>query len=382
MEKLFGRAFAVSGYDYNEEVEHSSVSDIYCDSKQARMRGGDFLVDVGEQITRGLNAQGEGEITLNEQGMTVEHLAREDFAEFRKFLGVDEARFLDCFSSVTGGATNTTAGGRSGSLYWFSKDGRFLLKSANAAELDKLLDMMPRYVAHFKEAEKAGRPCYLTRIFGAYRFKVGEDTLGLFCMNDVWDGKKPERLYDLKGTTHHRLVEDESPGVVLKDSNLMSYFLFPQAGGDKILEALEEDAIFLENENSMDYSLLLGVDDPDVIRPPNVDWAKARNWERLPVYDTWEVEEPESESGGCHSGKTRSPSNADEEESSSQKVVRMGIIDFLGQWTAKKKAEGVWKTLTVGCCHEHSSVSPDKYRDRWVGFMEEHIVVDESDKTA
>jgi len=378
MQSLVNKAFALTNYDYNEESP--SISDIYCDSTQVRTRGGkDFLVEVGEQIFAGLNAPGEGEIALTEEGMTFEHLCREPFAEFRKFLGVDEPKFLDSFSKVTGGATSDA--GRSGSLYWFSKDGRFLLKSASEDDLNKLTDMMERYVAHFQEAEKAGRPCYLLRLFGAYRFKIGTDTLGLICMNDVWDGRKPERLYDLKGTTHHRYVEDESPGVVLKDNNLTSYFCVPEAQAGKMWEALDADATFLENENSMDYSLLLGVDDPSVIQAPKVDWAKAKNWERLPVYDTWEIQEPEVEEAGnaCVCNHAR-PTHGNEEASSTQKVVRMGIIDFLTQWTGKKKAEGVWKNLTVGCGHEHSTMPPDYYRDRWVSYLEEHIVVEDGDE--
>jgi hypothetical protein len=267
-------------------------------------------------------------------------------------------------------------------LYWFSKDGRYLLKSATEADLNKLTDMMERYVAHFKEAEQAGRPCYLLRLFGAYRFRVpGEKPLGLICMNDVWDGRKPERLYDLKGTTHHRYVEDEAPGVVLKDSNLTSYFRMSQAEAGPMWEALAEDATFLQQENSMDYSLLLGVDDPRIIQAPKVDWAKARNLEALPVYDGLEVEEPEAgDESACKCASSAPSYNEDEEASSTQKTVRMGIIDFLTQWTGKKKAEGFYKSLTVGCCHEHSSVAPDYYRDRWVNFMEEHLIVEDGEE--
>jgi len=372
-EPLFKSAFAKIGYTYDTE-ESSSLSDIYCESKQVQaveeprtrgLRGNGIVDDVNlnTYIPLGLRAKGAGEIEIADD-VTVEHLARDEFEGFRRFLGLSEEEYQRSFAEVTGGAVSD--GGRSGSLYWFSADKRYLLKTASSSDLDKLVDMMPRYLEHFKAAEKEGRPCFLLRFFGAYRFRAGNEVLGLICMNDVWDGKKPSRIYDLKGTTQHRYVdvgEEEPKGVVLKDLNLDSYFIIGKAQGSKVWDAFAKDAEFLENENSIDYSLLLGIDDAPVAGLTTPEAPKARDSARLPCYQSYEYPEEDMET-----------------QADGWRKVRLGIIDFLGQWNSKKKAERWYKTFK-GCCDEHSSMPPDYYRDRWVRFLEDKIVVEDSYKS-
>lgn len=374
VQSIFKSAFARSGYDYESE-EPSELSAIYCESKQVRTRSSSFLTDISKYIPLGLAAKGEGEIELAD-GITVEHLARGEFETFRRFLGLDEATYLQSFSQVDGGAASD--GGRSGSLYWFSSDRRYLLKSSTKSDFEKLVDMMPRYLAHFQAAEAAGRPCLLLRFFGAYRFRAGDEVLGLLCMNDVWDGQKPSRIYDIKGTTHHRYVDEEDDaGVVLKDLNLKSYLLLDNTHGAEVWEAFKYDSEFLEQENSIDYSLLLGLDDANSMAGSKA--RSARNLQKLPCYQGLEVPEhgaqEEANPLAVLCGDSKEDAADDEAESEPDpRRIRLGIIDFLGQWNTKKKAERWYKNLTA-CCQEHSSEPPDYYRERWVDFLEDKIVV-------
>lgn len=376
---IFQSAFGHVGYDYQSE-EPSSIGDVYCESKQVRTRSStgelSFLKSIQKYISLGLAANGEGEIELAD-GLTVEHLARGDFEGFRAFLGVDEARYLQSFSEVTGGASSD--GGRSGSLYWFSKDHRYLLKSSTQTDFDKLVDMMPRYLAHFKAAQAAGRPCLLLRFFGAYRFRAGDEVLGLLCMNDVWDGQKPSRIYDIKGTTQNRYVDEpDDAGVVLKDLNLTSYLLLDNVHGAQVLDAFDKDSDFLEQEQVIDYSLLLGLDDAGSAPGPK---PSARDLQKLPCYQGLEVPEAgEGEAHGLAALICPPPAKeaAEQEEARTEadpRRVRLGIIDFLTPWNTRKKAERWLKNLTGGCCQEHSSEPPEYYRDRWVHFLEDKIVV-------
>lgn len=385
MQAAFLSAFSHVGYDYFTE-DSSSLSDVYCASKQIRTRSTtgrlNFLAEIEQYIPLGIAAEGDGEIEIAD-GITVEHVARKEFATFRRFLGLDDGRFIQSFSTVTGGAASD--GGRSGSLYWFSSNGRYILKSSSQSDFDKLVDMMPRYLAHFLEAEQAGRPCFLLRFFGAYRFRAGSETLGLICMNDVWDGQKPIRIYDIKGTTHHRFVDEEDDaGVVLKDLNLQSYIILDCLKGAEVWEAFRHDSDFLEQENSIDYSLLLGIDDTNLIEPPKLNWITAREIEKLPCYSGVEVPHVAQEEDARALPVLCGRANAEDEEEveeeqleAERRRVRMGIIDFLGQWNTRKKAERWYKNLTGACCMEHSSEPPDYYRERWVSFLEDKIFVEE-----
>jgi hypothetical protein len=364
------------GFGVSPQEESCPLSDVYCDSKfaalQDRTRGvsiesskskrDQFLQGIGSHIVAGLAAKGTGEIDLGD-GVTVEHLERKEFEDFRRCIGVDENTFWSSFSSVTGGASSD--GGRSGALYWFSHDRRYILKTASQTDIDKLLEMMPRYTQHFQGAERSGRPCLLLRYMAAFMFEAGDQSLALICMNDVFGGAKPETIYDLKGTTHHRYVEDEAPGVVLKDLNLQSYLILDQVNGQKILAAIEADSKFLESENALDYSLLVGLDD---VRLPQ------------PAYQGFEVEDwEEEEQGNClalpiFAQRCEEEAGDDEEVWWTTRKIRLGIIDFLGQWNQKKKAERWLKCVTAGC-EEHSSMPPHYYRRRWVDFMEDHIFI-------
>jgi hypothetical protein len=288
---VFQRAFAGVGYSYDEETT-TSFSDIYHFSAHLHTRSGglDFASHLGECIPNALRARGEGEVQVQED-LTVEHVARDQFEYFRRFMGINETEYINAFSEVTGGAVSD--GGRSGSLYWFSKDKRYILKSASESDMNKLEDMMPRYLEHFQTAEQQGRPCFLLRFFGAYRFRAGDEVLALICMNDVWEGQKPSRIYDLKGTTHHRFVEiseEDNENVVLKDLNLDSSFLIQKnQGGNKVTEALEQDTAFLEYENSIDYSLLLGIDEPTTV-------LRSSGGQRgVPTYKGYEFSDEEAE---------------------------------------------------------------------------------------
>jgi hypothetical protein len=300
----------------------------------------------------GLSAKGEGEVDIG-QGVTVEHLERPYFEAFRRFLGINEEEYLESFSKVTGGATND--GGRSGSLYWFNQNKSYLLKSIKKSEMDKLVEMMPSYLEHFQQAKKDGRPCLLCRFCGAYQFTAGDEVLGLLCMTDVWNGQKPDRMYDLKGTTQNRLVDvgdNDVKGVVLKDLNLDSYLMLSKGQlVDSVWSSFEQDAAFLNSFNVIDYSLLLGIDDVAKGGVPET------NLKNIPNYQGWEYEEDGEESSPAYRG------------------LRFGIIDFLVNWGGIKKAERIKKNIMGGCCVEHSTMPPDYYANRFVNFMEEKIVV-------
>merc|ERR1712032_16331 len=138
-------------------------------------------------------------------GMTFEHLEPTMFAAFRKTLGLslDDLQ-LSFADEPHGGATQEA--GKSGALFWFSRDERYVLKSVPWKEVDKLVDMLPEYIDHFRDAMRRNRCCLLPRLFGAYCLRAGDVELLVIGMDNILDGSKPTRIYDLKGTTEDRFV--------------------------------------------------------------------------------------------------------------------------------------------------------------------------------
>merc|ERR1711970_382611 len=95
---------------------------------------------------------------------------------------------------------------------------------------------------------------------GIYSIEVEGTTLYLQCFSNVFDTpEQPVRVYDLKGTTEDRYVE-EVPGKVMKDLNYGDKTI-NIAAKDRaaLVEACRSDSEFLMSNGIMDYSLLLGV---------------------------------------------------------------------------------------------------------------------------
>mmetsp|Transcript_108215 Transcript_108215/g.338510 ORF Transcript_108215/g.338510 Transcript_108215/m.338510 type:complete len:375 (+) Transcript_108215:1-1125(+) len=287
-------------------------------------------------------------------GVTFERLEGPRFAAFRQQqLGISEASYLASFSELHGGATQDA--GKSGSLFWFTSDGRYILKSATEAEAARLLELLPRYIAHFQEATGAGRLCLLSRFLGLYRLHAGKgEALQLLAMVNVLAGR-PQDVYDLKGTTEDRFVTP-GDGRVLKDLNLDGRRVaLPLAQADAVAVAIQEDTAFLESEDLMDYSLLLGVYGARGV-PPTPP---------LPAF------------GFSFDGARLVSEEEEDDESSGQEAqpmaIRIGIIDLLTGWTTKKKLAHYLKKPTIGCCREIDTEPPDYYRDRFVSYMEDKL---------
>jgi len=303
------------------------------------------LAQFGTVIKKGVEANTDDEIEV-EDGVFFTTVDHQQFAEFRKSLGISDADYLKSMSKLSGGKTE--ASGKSGSLFWFSEDHRYVLKSVAQGELDALVDMLPRYIDHFKTAKANTRPCLLCRFFGAYLVRYNGNTIRLIAMNNLMGTGKPQRAYDLKGTTEDRFVDEEKGGV-MKDLNYKDCSVVLEAPlASSLHEAVEADSDFLRQEDIMDYSLLLG------------------------VFDTKEVQDPVKP---VYLG-TELVSDEDEGEEEQPAAFRMGIIDILVRWTTKKKLAHVVKKPTLGfCCREEIDTEPpDYYQDRFSSAMTEKIV--------
>ena len=113
--------------------------------------------------------------------------------------------------------------GKSGSFFFFSHDGRFLIKTMTGDEVKLFRDILPAYRKHFEE----NKDSLIAKIYGMYRVKIsGMDGVTVLLMENtlrVKESRDIERVFDLKGSTVARNVKicrDEYTGTkTLKDVN-------------------------------------------------------------------------------------------------------------------------------------------------------------------
>lgn len=150
--------------------------------------------------------------------------------------------------------------GKSGSVFFLSQDGRFIVKTMRKAEMVHLRALVLRdYYDHVL----AYPDTLLTRFFGLHRIKPkgGSNVRFVVMGNLLCTDHAIHRRYDLKGSTHGRLTESpyDASKKVLKDLDLEYTFQLDDGFAARLKAQIAADCLLLEKLNVMDYSLLLGV---------------------------------------------------------------------------------------------------------------------------
>lgn len=331
---------------HSEGVESGRTMECLCDNYiiTDHEHLDEFMPELAVVVHKGIDSPGEGPISLSEH-LTFEHVERAQFTAFRRLIGLNEESYVKSVEGMNGGATEPS--GKSGSLFWFSPDKSVLLKSITQSEVDKIVEILDDYIAHFQSAKSEGRLVLLTQFFGVYKISVGDESVSLLAMNNVFGKSKPSRTYDIKGTTEDRYVEP-GPGVVMKDLNYAGIQVgLKQSDVDSLLRAAEADSTFLESNNIMDYSLLLGVYD----NPRDAGQSAGGST----IYQGIEVEDGES---------------------TVARAFQMGIIDVLVDYSGKKIAAHCLKKPTLGLCmcQEIDTEPPPYYQTRFYDNAEDKII--------
>lgn len=182
------------------------------------------------------------------------------FAYLRRMYGVNEFDFL---LSVCGNANfiEFISNAKSGQFFFYSSDGRYMIKTMTNAESKFLRRILPQYFKHCCENPNT----IMTRFFGMYRVKLYHlrRNVKFVIMNSVYYTDKPlQSFYDLKGSAIGR---DAKPGqAVLKDNDLRRSL--PEGAmalkSDQcaaLRNQVAADCEFLQQVDIMDYSMLVGV---------------------------------------------------------------------------------------------------------------------------
>ncbi|XP_057977667.1 phosphatidylinositol 4-phosphate 5-kinase 8-like isoform X2 [Malania oleifera] len=180
------------------------------------------------------------------------------FRNLREMFKLDAAEYM---MSICGddGLRELSSPGKSGSIFYLSQDDRFVIKTLRRSELKALLEMLLKYYDHVKQHENT----LITKFFGLHRItlKGGKKVRFVVMGNMFCTELRIHRRYDLKGSSQGRYTKkcEISGSTTLKDLDLSYEFHMDKSLRESLFKQISLDCMFLESQQIIDYSLLLGL---------------------------------------------------------------------------------------------------------------------------
>lgn len=339
------------------------------------------------------------------------------FGKLRDIFVVDPATYM---LSLCGDKAlrELSSPGKSGALFYISHDDRFLIKTMRDGEVKTFLRMLQAYYDHVRSNPHT----LLTKFYGLHRIQVPTASgksrkIRFIVMGNVFNSEVPiHQRFDLKGSTQGRKVKDRSRAAIWKDLDLDIQLRLEPGWKARLDRQLAADTDFLRRSGVMDYSLLMGVHFKDREQVPQPDQdkvqdelagAKQRYMRQIINWDledstkrdiTFLVQAQLHRKRKYHRlqhelGSRRNKGDAGAElafqlgekrvqlglgmaaaavhtQSGQQEdaVVYFGIIDFLQEYSPRKKAEHALKAVRYDG-KTISVVNPDLYCQRFMKFM-------------
>lgn len=161
--------------------------------------------------------------------------------------------------------------GKSGSMFYYTKDGKFIIKTISKSEYEFLRNILPDYFMYIR----SNKHTFIPKFYGCYKLIIkknnSKDRLYFITMDNLFSTNNEIHLrYDLKGSTISRKIlplnfkikEGEKYPMALKDLDFndnTKYLFFGKEKKELILEQISKDIDFLESKKIIDYSLLVGI---------------------------------------------------------------------------------------------------------------------------
>ena len=288
--------------------------------------------------------------------------------------------------------------GKSGSLFYYTRDGKFIVKTIKKDEykLIKLI-ILPDYFRHLKANPLSLLPkflgCYvLTRKFRKKRTKI----YFIVMLNVFATSKQIHIRYDLKGSKIGRRVltgkrdrEILAKGdLSLKDLDLekRKEQMYVGEKSEILLNQIKQDADFLCKIGVNDYSLLLGIHYINRDKKSLVQQTTNLQKEKTVENEDSFIKESSLSDKSCDSRNEKLKTLIDFEDGgiiseTGNEVYYVGIIDILTKFNFKKKCEHFIKMVRY-CSNNMSCTPPEMYRDRFVNYMSKVIVKSSNFKSA
>ena len=273
--------------------------------------------------------------------------------EYSRSLGPDQilnSLLTGDFSSLS----ELCSSGKSGSFFYYTADGKYMLKTISKTEFRFFKRILKNYYQHILKNDST----LITRIYGLHKMiffrkkRKSERRLYFCIMNNVFHtSKEIHKRYDLKGSTQGRTTKFVNnifdPTIALKDNDIVNdqeYFIMQSEKCQKLTYQIKEDVKFFKENNIIDYSLLIGIHDKNA--DPNtgknycskaslISESDAGTRTVLDYVQTQALPFFEQEEGGIGNFNK-------------QKIYFIGIIDILTEYNTKKKMEHFFKRLKWG----------------------------------
>jgi len=221
-----------------------------------------------------------------------------EFLALNAFWGYD----ISCIvKSLQYGKPMITSGGKSGSQFFVSGNGRFLMKTISNVEMNSLDSFLPKYF-HYNCANFNN---YLTRILGVFSIEVeGQFSFKCILMENLnFSAPGKVSVFDFKGSQRNRCLKENNQFVML-DTNYVKSPIDERVvlscnNKNTLIRQLNQDAHFLSSKNIMDYSLVAVVSREnmsvrfgivDYIREYTFDKAVESWVKKTPIYHDYSIE--------------------------------------------------------------------------------------------
>lgn len=253
-----------------------------------------------------------------------------------------------------------TTEGKGGAFFYYTADGRFMIKTVSSKEKRLLKEMLKEYFYHLKN----NKDSLIVRFYGLHGLRVKRDPIVFrqgkyrsdekiffLVMGNLFNTPlEVHKRFDLKGSWVGRSVgrHPTDPTVALKDNDFVDRGETVQVGPElkaHLCTLIRKDVEFFSKHNILDYSLLLGIH--DVARPASTGGSQSA------------AESP--------AGLARGYPSTD-----GSRVYYLGIIDILCQYDAKKKLETFFKSIRYDR-KGISAIPPQDYAERFLDFISSHV---------
>ena len=245
-----------------------------------------YKIDDNEDLSKYLNSMLYSVQTINfsikkQETFFLKEYAGIIFNNIRRHLGFDKDSFISSISPqefitelMISSQTifeELISTGKSGSLFYYTRDGQFIVKTIGHNEYKFLKKILPNYYRHLKQNPMS----LLPKFFGCYQLirkvKKQKEKFNFIVMQNVFSTTKQIHIrFDLKGSKIGRKVlkgnkEDNDilnkGDIALKDLDLEARKEKAYLGEkrDIFINQLIKDTEFLSKNGAIDYSLLLGI---------------------------------------------------------------------------------------------------------------------------
>ena len=276
--------------------------------------------------------------------------------------------------------------GRSGSLFYYTRDGKFIVKTIKKDEYKFIKQILPDYFHHLKQYPLSLLPKFLGCYVLTRKIKKKKEKIYFIVMINVFATSKHIHIrYDLKGSrvgrrvlTGKRDAEIMAKGdLALKDLDLekRKEKMYIGEKSELLQTQVKNDADFLCKIGANDYSLLLGIHYINKEKKkPNIRVSMSNIHVN---FDESLLKESSFSNKSSDLRQEKLKALVDFEDGgiiseTGNEVYFVGIIDILTKFNFKKKCEHFIKMVRY-CSNNMSCTPPDMYRDRFVNYMNKVI---------